>query len=69
MTKDEQQVLKVKIEKALDSIGIGKTRVVHGRVVTRWSEMRYEIDTWGKAQVSRNRAVGMIERNTKLVFD
>jgi hypothetical protein len=33
---------------ALEDLPVGRTRVINGNVVTRWSTGRYEIGTWGQ---------------------
>lgn len=38
-------------------ISIGSTKNVAGHVVTRWSEERFELDTWGKSSLVLERAL------------
>lgn len=52
-TKD---VNKNSIIRVLEKITIGKTRVINGTVVTRWSKVSYETGTWGRKTISINDA-------------
>jgi len=40
------------MEQELNSLTVGRTKVINGHVVTRWSANSFEVDTWGRSTVS-----------------
>jgi hypothetical protein len=47
----------------MDSLKVGGTRVIHGVVVTRWSQETFEVGTFNRASQPFNSAVDMILRS------
>lgn len=41
-----------RIEMAIDRIQVGRTQVVYGHVVTKWSDNAVEIGTWGRSTLT-----------------
>ena len=49
-----------RIEVALENMTIGKTTIVGGCCVTRWSADAYEVGTWGKKTQTIDEAVAEV---------
>lgn len=49
---------------ALLSMGKGRTKVLYGRVVTRWAEDAFEIGTYGVCLISVTDAAQALETGT-----
>ena len=58
------------MKKELESMTVGSTKVVNGKVVTKWSADCYEVGTWGREdnQVNLIAAIDRIEKIEGPIF-
>jgi hypothetical protein len=60
-TRGDETMFTSEINRRLREMGIGGTTTINDRVVTRWAENKFEVDTWGKRTVTMDQARDIIE--------
>lgn len=61
-TKKTVKIDPMYIQREIESLPVGKTRMIAWEAVTRWADDAFEIGTWGKKQGTKAETIETLRR-------